>query len=68
MKISDALVDLQVRELKRLYRVALKKEEEELKRSPYKKSHAKQYKDKIYTYLLSKGFNQEECVEIFNKG
>ena len=67
MKVSDAIADIHVKELKRMYRVSVKKEMEELKRNPYKKSQAKVYKDKIYKYLLEKGFNGVECVQIFNK-
>jgi SOS response regulatory protein OraA/RecX len=69
MKVSEAIVDLRVKELKRLYRVALKKEEEEriLEKRPYNKPASKKYKDKIYTYLLEKGFSTIECVQIFNK-
>jgi len=60
-------VDEHVRRLKMLYRVALKKEEEELKRNPYNKSLAKTYKDEIYKYLLKKGFSRDECMGIFNE-
>jgi len=67
MKVSDAIADLHVRELKRMYRIANKKDEESLKRNPYKVPSSKQYKDKIYKYLLEQGFSQEECVEVFNK-
>ena len=67
MKIGNAIADIHIRELKMKYRVALKKEMEELKRNPYNKSQVKKYKDEIYKYLLKKGFSEEECVEIFNK-
>jgi len=67
MKVSDAIADLHVRELKRMYRIADKKNGEILEHNPYKKPSSKQYKDKIYKYLLEQGFSQEECVEIFNK-